>query len=68
MTINMQHEDRKLIQHKIQYTVAQWGWELVGRKDQMNRNLKKEGVTWYLCYYVSTTVQYQYMLVILLNV
>ena len=30
--------------------------ELGGRKDQMNRNLKKEGVTWYLCYYVSTTV------------
>ena len=22
----------------------------------MNRNLEKEGVTWYLCYYVSTTV------------
>ncbi len=29
-----------------------WGWKLVGRKDQMNRNLKKEGVTWYLCYYI----------------
>ena len=25
----------------------------------MNRNLKKEGVTWYLCYYVSTTVLYR---------
>ena len=45
-----------------------WGWELVGRKDQMNRNLKKEGVTWYLCYCVSTTVLYIYMLVILPNV
>ena len=33
----------------------------------MNRNLKKEGVTWYLCYYVSTTVLYD-MLVILPNV
>lgn len=45
-----------------------WGWKLVGRKDQMNRNLKKERVTWYLCYYVSTTVLYIYMLVILPNV
>ena len=41
-TINMQHEDKKFIQHKIQYAVAQCG---VGvgvsreRKDQMNRNL-----------------------------
>ena len=51
----MQHEDKKFILHKIQYTVAQCR-ELVGRKDQMNRNLKKEGVTWYLCYCVSTTV------------
>ena len=34
----------------------------------MNRNLKKEGVTWYLCYYVSTTVLYQDMLVVVLNV
>ena len=55
----MQHEDKKFIQHKIQYTVAQCG---VGvgvsreRKDQMNKKFKKEGVTWYLCYYVSTTV------------
>ena len=60
-TINMQHEDETFTQHKIQYTVAHsvgWGWELVGRKDQMNRNFKKEGVTWYLCYYVSTTVLY----------
>ena len=24
-TINMQHEDKKFIQHKIQYTVAQCG-------------------------------------------
>ena len=56
----MQHEDKKFIQHKIQYTVAQCGvgLGLLGRKDQMNRNLKKEGVTWYLCYYVSTTVLY----------
>ena len=56
----MQHEDKKFIQHKIQYTVAQCrvGWKLVGRKDQMNRNLKKERVTWYLCYDVSTTVLY----------
>ena len=60
ITINMQHEDKKFIQHKIQYTVAQCR-ELVGRKDQMNRNLKKEGVTWYLCYYVSTTVLYIYV-------
>ena len=65
----MQYEDKKFIQHNIQYTVAQcrvgvevirekrpneqkfkkgWGWKLVGRKDQMNRNLKKEGVTWYV--------------------
>ena len=57
----MQHENKKFIQYKIQYTVAQCG---VGvgvnreRKDQMNRNLKKEGVTWYLCYYVSATVLY----------
>ena len=29
---------------------------------------KKERVTWYLCYYVSTTVLYIYMLVILPNV
>ena len=55
ITINMQHEDQKNIQHKIQYTVAQCR-ELAGIKDQMNRNLKKDGVTWYLCYYVSTTV------------
>ena len=41
--------------------------KLVGRKDQMNRNLKKERVTWYLCN-VSTTVLYRYMLVILPNV
>ena len=39
----------------------------------MNRNMKKERVTWYLCYYVSTTVLYRYyidiyMLVILPNV
>ena len=40
----MQHEDKKIIKHKIQYTVAQCR-ELVGRKDQMNRNFKKEGVT-----------------------
>ena len=57
ITINMQNEDKKFIQHKIQYTVAQC-WELVGRKDQMNRNLKKEEETWYLCYYVSTTALY----------
>ena len=63
----MQHEDKKFIQHKIQYFEAQCR-DLVGRKDQMNRNLKKEGVTWYLCYYVSTTVLYIYMLVILPNV
>ena len=64
MTIHykyMQHEDKKFIQHKIQYTVAQCrvGVEVSReRKDQKNKNLKKEGVTWYLCYYVSTTVLY----------
>ena len=34
----------------------------------MNTNFKKEGVTWYLCYYVSTTVLYVTLLVILPNV
>ena len=29
----------------------------------MNINLKKERVTWYLCYYVSTTVLYIYICV-----
>ena len=58
----MQLEDKKFIQHKIQYTVAQCR-ELVGRKDQMNRNLKTDGVIWYLCYYVSTTVLSLYDLV-----
>ena len=42
ITINMQNEDKKFTQHKIQYTVAQCR-ELVWRKDQMNRNFKKEG-------------------------
>ena len=62
-TVNMQHEDKKFIQHKIQYAVAQCrvGVEVSRRKDQMNKNLKKEGVTWYLCYYVSTTVLYIYI-------
>ena len=51
-TINMQYEDKKLIQHKIQYT----GW-----KGQMNRNLKKgEGnlVFVLLCFNYSTIYIY----------
>ena len=57
----MQHELMKTIKsYNTKYSTlwhsVGWGWELVGRKDQMNRNLKKEWVTWYLCYYVSTTV------------
>ena len=59
-TINMQHEDKKSIQHKIQYTVAQCrvGVEVSREKRPNEQKLKKEGVTWYLCYYVSTTVLY----------
>ena len=52
-TINMQHEDRKFIQHKIQYTVAQCGVGVgVSREKRPNEQKykKKEGVTWYLCY------------------
>ena len=74
----MQHEDKKFIQHKIQYTVAQCrvGVEVSREKRPNEQKVKKEGVTWYLCYYVSTTVlyiiiNYNYnlsMLVILPNV
>ena len=47
-----------------------WEWKLVGRKDQMNRNLKKGGESWYftICV-INIMFQLQYyMLVILPNV
>ena len=62
----MQYEDKKFIQHKIQYTVAQCrvGVEVsrVKRPNEQKKK-KKERVTWYLCYYVSTTVLYIYIYV-----
>ena len=35
-----------------------WGWKLVGRKDQMNRNLKKGGGNLVFVLFVSATVLY----------
>ena len=69
-TINMQHEDTKFIQHKIQYTVAQCGVGVeVSREKRPNEpNFKKGGG-----YLVSgiCVIMFQlkyYMLVILPNV
>ena len=43
-TINMQHEDRKFIQHKIQYTVAQCGVGVgVSREKRPNEQKFKKG-------------------------
>ena len=43
-TINMQHEDRKFIQHKIQYTVAQCRVEVgVSREKRPNEQKFRKG-------------------------
>ena len=65
----MQHEDRKFIQHKIQYTVAQCGVGVgVNREKRPNEQKFKKGegnlVFMLLCFNYSTI----YMLVILPNV
>ena len=40
-----------------------WGWKLVGRKDQMNRNFKREGnrVFALLCFNYSNIYTYIYV-------
>ncbi len=69
----MQHEDKKFIQHKIQYTVAQCrvGVE-VSREKRPNEQKFKKGrgnlVFVLLCFNYSTIYIYIYMLVILPNV
>ena len=50
----MQHEDKKFIQCRV-------GVEVSREKRPNEQKFKKEGVTWYLCYYVSTTVVYIYV-------
>ena len=65
----MQHEDKKFIQHKIQYTVAQCrvGVEVSREKRPNEQKFKKGGgnlVFVLLCFNYSTI----YMLVILPNV
>ena len=65
----MQHEDRKFIQHKIQYTVAQCGVGVeVSREKRPNEQKFKKGggnlVFVLLCFNYSNI----YMLVILPNV
>ena len=67
----MQHEDRKFIQHKIQYTVAQCGVGVgVSREKRPNEQKLKKGegnlVFVLLCFNYSNI--YIYMLVILPNV
>ena len=52
--INIQLRERKSTSHIIQHTVAQYGRGegVVGRKNQMDRDLRREGLAWYLCHYV----------------
>ena len=57
----MQQKERKCIQHKIQHTVAQWGGGGGGGSREKRPNgqkFRREGVTGYLCHYISTTVLY----------
>ena len=54
-TINMQHEDTKFIQHKIQYTVAQC--REVSREKRPNEQKFKKGegnLVFVLCFNYST--------------